>query len=202
MDKLKELFNLYKKPIIIPTVVLFAIGVIIALALAGANAITSPTIAELDKKAQNEAMQRVIKADDYTLSIVDTDGGKTEFYTAEKGGKTVGYIFTFSEKGYGGDVKVMTAIDTDGSIVAVDILDASGETPGLGQNVTKESFFKQYSGIKGEVSVVKGGADKESSTVDAVTGATISSKAVTRAVNRAVGTYDIIKGNSTGGAKK
>ena len=98
----------------------------------------------------------------------------------------MGYIFTTSEKGYGGEVSVMTAIDTDGNIKAVSVLDASNETPGLGQNVTKSGFYSQYSGLSGEISVVKSGADSENNEIDAVTGATISSRAVTAAVNRAL----------------
>ena len=66
---------------------------------------------------------------------------------------------------------VMTAIDPELSIIGIKILDASGETPGLGQNVTKESFYGQF----------KGKGNK----INAVTGASISSKAVTDAVNEA-----------------
>ena len=96
-------------------------------------------------------------------------------------------IFVSQANGYGGVVSVMTAIDMNGNIISVEILAASDETPGLGQNVTKESFYSQYAGLKDNVTVVKGGAaNKENNEINAVTGATISSKAVTTAVNQAL----------------
>ena len=80
----------------------------------------------------------------------------------------------------------MTAILPDKSIKAVEILDVSSETPGLGQNAAKESFYGQFSGISGgsDITVVKsGGGDMLQ--INAITGATITSRAVTKAVNEA-----------------
>jgi electron transport complex protein RnfG len=87
----------------------------------------------------------------------------------------------------------MTAIKPDGTVAGVAILDVSGETPGLGQNAAKESFFSQYIGLKKGVSVLKNGAKAENNEVDAVTGATITSTAVTRAVNKALGDFEKVK---------
>ena len=80
----------------------------------------------------------------------------------------------------------MTAINPDKTVKAIKILSADDETPGLGQNVLKSDFAKQYSGLKNEISVVKNGADGNKNEVNAVTGATRSSKAVTNAVNKAL----------------
>ena len=80
-------------------------------------------------------------------------------------------------------VSVMTAVNGDLTVKAIEILSATDETPGLGQNITKETFYKQYSGLKDNISVVKNGADSAENEINAVTGATISSKAVTKAVN-------------------
>ena len=81
-------------------------------------------------------------------------------------------------------VEVMTAVKSDGTVAAVEILDASGETPGLGQNVTKQDFYGQYANHTKDISVKKSNATGNE--VNAVTGATISSKAVTAAVNEAL----------------
>lgn len=199
MDKIKAFFKANGKPVIIPTVVLFVISAVIALALAAANEITAPTIAKLEEQAQNEAMEKVIKADEYKLCKTEQDGEEIQYYTAEEKGEIKGYIFTFAEKGYGGDVKVMTAVDTEGKVIAVDILDASNETPGLGQNVTKEKFYSSFKGRTEGVEIVKNGANPEKNQVDAVTGATISSKAVGRAVDRATGLFGKIAAEKTGG---
>lgn len=200
MDKIKAFVRDNWDGILKPTVVLFAICLVIALALASANLVTAPKIAQLEAENLNQTMEKVITADKYTENTVKYSGESVKYYTAEKDGKAAGYIFTFSEKGYGGDVNVMTAIDTDGKIIAVEILDASNETPGLGQNVTKEDFYSQYKDKNGTVTVVKNGADAANGEIDAATGATISSKAVTRAVNRAVDVYSHI--SDKGGAEK
>ena len=200
MSKIKQFFSSNWDSILKPTVVLFAICLIIALALASANLITAPKIALLEAENLNQTMKKVVSADNYTENTVENGGESVRYYIAENDGKAAGYIFTFSEKGYGGDVNVMTAIGTDGKIVAVEILDASNETPGLGQNVTKEDFYSQYKDKSGSVTVVKNGADAKKGEVDAVTGATISSKAVTRAVNRAVEVYSSL--SDKGGAEK
>ena len=108
-------------------------------------------------------------------------------FVLEKDGKIIGYIFKTSAKGYGGEISVMTAVKPDASVAAVEILDASSETPGLGQNVTKKDFYGEYKDKSHGIVVVKGGnADTTKNEIDAVTGATISSKAVTTAVNQAL----------------
>ncbi len=182
MTKLKEFFE-KNREIIIPTFTLFAICLVITLALGATNLLTADTIAALEKKTQNEAMSTLLPADEYAT----IEEGKS--FCAVKDKETIGYVFITSQKGYGGDVSVMTAVNVDGSVKAVTVLAAGDETPGLGQNVTKENFSQQYTGFFGNVEVVKNGADKERNQINAVTGATISSRAVTRAVNEALELY-------------
>lgn len=119
--------------------------------------------------------------------------GEITYYAAINGGETAAYIFTESSKGYGGDVSVMTAIKPDGTVAGVAILDVSGETPGLGQSLQRKAFFLSISGLKKGVSVLKNGAKAENNEVDAVTGATITSTAVTRAVNKALDDFEKVK---------
>ena len=76
------------------------------------------------------------------------------------------------------------------------ILDVSNETPGLGQNTANKSFTSQFKGKSFGITVVKGSADSKKNEINAVTGATISSKAVTKAVNKAI---DIITNEQDGG---
>ena len=92
-------------------------------------------------------------------------------------------------KGYGGAVTIALGITNEGEVVGIQILDASNETPGLGQNSTKETWNSQYVGMKSDktLSVVKDGSGSaDNGTVNAISGATITSKAVTRAVNVAL----------------
>lgn len=194
MSKFIEAIKKNREDIIKPVGVLLAICIIIPLALSVTNKVTAKKIAELENENSKKNMQSLVSADDFEKC---SDGG-IEYYTAIKGGDTAAYIFTESAKGYGGDVSVMTAVKPDGTVAGVAILDVSGETPGLGQNAAKESFYSQYAGLKKGVSLIKNGAKAENNEVDAVTGATITSTAVTRAVNAALDDFEKVKGATVG----
>ena len=189
MSKFIEAIKKNREDIIKPVGVLLAICIIIPLALSVTNKVTVKKIAELEAANSKKNMQSLIDADNFE----ECENGEITYYAAINGGKTAAYIFTESSKGYGGDVSVMTAIKPDGTVAGVEILDVSGETPGLGQNAAKESFFSQYIGLKKGVSVLKNGAKAENNEVDAVTGATITSTAVTRAVNKALDDFEKVK---------
>ena len=193
MAKFIELTKSNKNDIIKPVAVLLAICIIIPLALSLTNKITKDKIAELDEKNSRESMADLIEADNFT----ECEFGENEFnyYTAVKDGNIIGYIFKTAEKGYGGDVSVMTAVNTDGTVKSVAILDVSNETPGLGQNAAKESFYSQYADKKSGISLVKNGAESDKNEVNAVTGATITSTAVNKAVNTALKQFESVKSN-------
>ena len=194
MSKFIEAIKKNREDIIKPVGVLLAICIIIPLALSVTNKVTAKKIAELEKENSKKNMKSLVSADDFEKC---SDGG-IEYYTAIKGGETAAYIFTESAKGYGGDVSVMTAVKPDGTVAGVAILDVSNETPGLGQNAAKESFYSQYAGLKKGVSLLKNSAKAENNEVDAVTGATITSTAVTRAVNAALDDFEKVKGATVG----
>lgn len=185
----KEFYN----SIIKPTVVLLAICIIIPLALALTNMITEDKIAKLSKENEMKAMSGLIKAEKFNEKSAGISGNTVDYYEAENDGETVGYIFVTDENGYGGTVSVMTAVGTDGTVKAIEILDVSNETPGLGQNAAKESFYGQFSGKQNEIELKKGETN-EANQVSAVTGATITSTAVTECVNRALEYFGEIGG--------
>ncbi len=173
------------KSVIITTIILTVICAVSAAGLAGTNALTKGRIAKAEKLAEQKAMSRIIKADNYVQSIVVINGVENVYYVAENE-NTCGFIFTSSHNGYGGPVKVMTGIDLDGKVIAIEVLSASDETPGLGQNVAKKTYWEKFKGLSQKVSVGNGG------NVDAVTGATFSSKAVAECVNDALDMYEAI----------
>ena len=185
-EKIKSFFK-SNIEIIVPTAVLTVICLVVTLALSSTNMLTASKIEALAEKTQNEAMAKLINADEFNTKTAVLDDSEIEYNVAVKGGETVGLIFVTEENGYGGSVSVMTAVNTDGTVAAVEILDASNETPGLGQNVTKESFYNQFSGLNGDIVAAKGGtANTDNNEINAVTGASISSRAVTNAVNTAL----------------
>ncbi len=191
MDKIFNFIKTNKNDIIKPVVVLLAICIIIPLALSLTNYITADRIVQLELESQNAAMLELIDADKFEeLTFGEVEENKITYNSALKDGKIIGYIFKTSAKGYsGGNVSVMTAINPDGTVKAVKILDVSNETPGLGQNAAKESFYSQFSGKMKDIKAVKNSANADNNEIKTITGATITSKAVTTAVNQALENY-------------
>lgn len=161
-------------------VCLVAIAIVTAALLAFVNGLTAPVIEKNNQAQLENSLREVIPAEEF--NIVKDENGVT-VYTAEKGGKIIGYCVVNSQKGYGGDVKVMTGVNADGTVNKVTILE-HGETPGLGANAEKPDFINQFMGkIKG-VKVNKNAP--MGNEIKAISGATITSTAVTNAVNSAI----------------
>lgn len=174
-SKIGSFFKNERDSIIKPTLVLLCICIIIPLALAVTNTVTVKRIAKLEQKAATEAMSKLVKADKFEEKT--NDEFHVTYFEALRDKEVVAFVFTTFGKGYGGDVKVMTAIAPDGRVLNLAILDVSNETPGLGQNVTKSDFYSQFKGKNEKVSI---------NDIDTVTSATYSSKAVLNAVNEAI----------------
>ena len=183
------------KEIFIVAIKLFVITAVAALCLAVVNKVTAPVIATNAEKAENEALREVLPA---AAEFKKTEFSDADIPKAAKNGVRVenlcigtdndgavsGYVVTaVSNAGYGGDVKVMVGLDNALCVTRAKIMESS-ETAGLGANASKPAFIDQYSGKSGELSVVKGktSADDE---ISAISGATITSRAVTSCVNAA-----------------
>jgi len=102
-----------------------------------------------------------------------------KIYEGSKNGQEVGWVIQVGPRGYGGPLVFAVGIDMKGKVTGLSIVD-NKETPGLGQNVEKPEFQKQFKG-KSTSDALEVGKD-----VDAVTGATISSKAVIEGVKGAL----------------
>lgn len=185
MSKLIKTENPLWNDIFKPVTVLFVICAVIAAALGLANAMTADRIEALAEKQRLEAMQKLFVGADFE----EEDTGEYTYSRALDGGEVIGYVFTTSAKGYGGDVSVMTAVNPDGTVKAVSILDVSNETPGLGQNAAREDFYGQLSGLSDSISLNKTSADPKANEITPVTGATITSTAVKDAVNEALARF-------------
>ena len=109
--------------------------------------------------------------------------GEEGCFAARKDGRTVAYIIPAESKGYGGKIKLLVAVDTEGKVLDFNILEHN-ETPGLGDNAQKPDFRKQFAGKGPELlEVTKDPNNKEN--IQAMTGATISSRAVAKGVKEA-----------------
>ena len=171
--------------------ILTAICVVISAALAGVNMLTAERIAAMAKENEFAACEQVFPAQDgqslafTAFDEIYPDSG-INGYLATENGSPAGCVIISSAKGYGGDVEVMVGFDMNKTITGVSVLSHS-ETPGLGANAAKADFLRQYIGSSeaGSLAVAKDGG-----TIDAVTAATISSRAVTNAINAAAESFD------------
>lgn len=110
--------------------------------------------------------------------------GKEDWYRAESSGQISAYIVLAHGKGYGGEIKMLVAVTPEQKIIGYKIL-SHNETPGLGDQASKPKFSGQFAGKGVEnLEVVK---VHEDGRIDAITGATITSRAVTLAVKNAMG---------------
>lgn len=170
--------------------VLFAITAVAAAILASVNSVTAPVIAENDKKAQEIAMKTVLPE--------ATMFGKMEYEICESSSVTevymsdAGYAIKAAPKGYGGEISMIVGVDNDLKVTGVEIISQS-ETAGLGAKCTDSEFKAQFVGKTEDIVVAKG-ATKENE-VDAITSATITSRAVTKGVNDAIKVAKKTKGD-------
>ena len=172
--------------------VLTAITLISGLLLGVVYGMTKDTIANAIKEATNKAYKVVLDAADYdseelkdTLQkateegTLATDNGGAELTDAivakDASGETVGYVLKGHAAGYGGPVVVVVGVDKDLKVTGISFPETLPETAGLGQKATLPEFYKQFAGKKG------GGAGENE--IDAISGATITSTAVTNTVN-------------------
>lgn len=196
LSNIKALFIKHKTDIIMPTVIMVAISFTVILALSLTNKLTAPKISKLEEQNQKDSMHKVLEAQQYERNNLYYNEERVDFYIAKSDGKILGYIFITEESGYGGPVSVMTAITPDGKIKAAYVLNVDDETPGLGKQAAQKEFYSQFAGLKDKVSLVTGEPKKDKNEVKSLTGATITSKAVTRAVNKALTYSEKLLGNN------
>ena len=149
-----------------------------ALLLAVVNELTEDKIAENTLHKINAARRNVIG--DYVFEDTGADLAEQKYikgvYAAWDGAALVGYVYEMESSGYGGTVYLSAGILADGTVSGVEVSSHS-ETKGLGTEAG-ERFLSEFNGL---AAGSEGGAD-----VDAMTGATVSSNAVIRAVDEAM----------------
>lgn len=164
-----------------PIVVLCVICVIITGALAATNGVTAPMIEQATQKAQEAARKELVPD---ANSFAPVEGIEAENVSDVYLSDTGYAVITCSAKGYGGPITVMVAFNPEGTVEKIKITEQT-ETKGLGSKiVTDPDFQASFSGLPAEPFRV--------TDIDAISGATISSKAVTAAVNAAIVAYDQI----------
>ena len=169
--------------------------------LAGVNEFTAGPIAVAKAAALEEAIKAVApefdnKPTEEAYMAVTADGDSLKIYPAKKGGDTVGgAVESNTSKGFGGVVKVIVGFDLQGTILNYSVLEHA-ETPGLGAKM--HEWFRMEKGQQSILgrTIPDGGlkVSKDGGDVDAITAATISSRAFLDAVNRAYSAFAGVDG--------
>ena len=160
-----------KKSILIPVLSL----ALSALVLFGASNLFSGMAIENGRKEHLTMMQTLLPGSE-NFTVEPYAGEDTNIISVHKG--ETGFVIETRTYGYAGDITMLVGVSNEGSVTGLVVRQLS-ETFGLGRNaLTDTEFLSQYLNTSGEAAVGE--------TVDALTGATVTSKAITRAVNSAV----------------
>jgi len=162
-------------------IVLFVVCGLAAGSLAFVNAATKDRIAEFARTEKAEAMKRVFEE---AQEFPEIAAGKV--WEARQGGEVVGHVLAVSTQGYSGPIEGLVGLDLGKNVTGVRVL-VQTETPGLGAKITGEKFLAQYRGVKAEEIALK--RDDPAGRIDAITAATISSRALTAAVRKTIDAY-------------
>ena len=160
---------------------LLVITSVVAAALAGVNAVTAPVIAAITAQKTQDAIEAVLPSGGEKVeTFADETGLVTAVYASESG-----YAIEVNPSGFDGEITMMVGISKEGKVLGIDIISHT-ETAGLGavaaaRNNAGKAFRSQFADQSGSLAVSKDGGS-----IDAITGATITSRAVTAGVNAAL----------------
>jgi len=172
-------------------IILFVITAIAVALLSYVNEITKEPIARQKEIATQKALNNVLPGDG-EFELLDSDLSNEDIigkiYKSDNG-----YVFIVYPKGYGGEIELFVGIDNNSKVSGIEITSHT-ETPGLGANATNQEFKDQYKDKSAEniIEVKKGATTKDEPEISALTGATITSRAITKGVNSATGYYSKI----------
>jgi len=188
------------KHIIKPALSLFIIAAIITTALVFTYKVTKDPIANQLKKTQEKKMREVFpEAEDYN-KILDFSkekkrtGNILSVYEGLKGTEIIGYVVELDPPGYSGKIIMMVGISkAEDKITGMRIIKQT-ETPGLGALAVKEKFYRRFDGKPlVPLKVVK--ISPKEDEIEAITASTVTTKAITRAVNEAIAWFNVYTAN-------
>lgn len=166
------------KEIIHLSLVLMIICAAVALVLSFVNEITKDRIVLNEEAEKKQAITALFGGGDVEYTPLDIENDNVSaIYDVKNSTGRLGYAVSVSPSGFGGNIDMIVGIGTDEKIIGIRIVSLS-ETPGLGTRVRDDDFLSAFIGKTGSVELGHG--------VDAISGSTISSKAVTHGVNSAL----------------
>jgi len=164
--------------------VLFLMGIISAFLLSFVYRQTAPLISKYREESLKKSLSEVFAEKSARFEEIKTD----TLWKVSKEEKQIGIVFRSSKKGYSGIIRPIVGVDSTGKIVRVKITKGElSETPGLGMKIAEENFLNQFRNLGADEIYLK--KDKQGGKIDAVTSATISSRAATEAVREGLLKY-------------
>ena len=175
---------------------LTAICLVVAALLGGVNAVTAARISAINTANTESSLRAVAATADEFAPVALSDGmtaaasGQgaklTEAYEVREGGENVGYAFKVVASGSQGNIEMIVGTDADNAVTGVSIV-SNKETAGIGSKVMENEALPSGVGVLDQFAGQSGaGSLTVGKTVDAISGATVSSKGVTKGVNAAL----------------
>ena len=161
---------------VILTVICMAVSALVSFVYSMTNEIYQENL----RKVKEEAISALFDGAAVSCEPLPITGTQAqELYRVSEDGRVLGYCANVKSAGFGGDIELMVAMGTDGMLIGVEIISLS-ETPGLGSRVDDADYLAQYDGMSVDQQPLLG------EDVDAISGATISSRAVLAGVQKAL----------------
>ncbi len=164
--------------------VLFLVGITSAFLLSFVYKQTAPLISKYREESLKKSLNEVFPWPSVRFEEIKAD----TLWKVLKGEKYIGIVFRSEKKGYSGTIRPIVGVDSTGKIIRVKIpKEELSETPGLGMKIAEEPFLNQFDNLPAdEIFLTK---DKQQGKIDAITSATISSRAATDAVREGLIRY-------------
>jgi electron transport complex protein RnfG len=173
------------KTILTITIKLLIISAVTALMLASVNSLTYSRISANAAAEKAGAIKEIFPNADENEQLRKDVEGVDNIWLVFSSGDLLGYAASVKPNGFGGQMDVMIGVNSDGTLAGIKIISHS-ETPGIGNRINDQGYLSQYVGRQGQLSI------GDNNGIDAITGATISSKALLDGVNKALKAYSSI----------
>lgn len=186
------------KEILVPTAALTAVTLVVSAALVFTyNGTKVEQVGDLSTEALMAAQE--VFPDSESFETADIEGLDERIRNVILPDKEDAVGFEIELKGYSKGLVLVIGINDDGTVRGYEVAESS-ETPGLGTQVSEEEFKSQFRGLPAEEIVAVKGKASAPNEIVAVSGASISSRAVVTGVNLAIESYDLVKSQTGEGA--
>ena len=189
-------------PIVYMTLTLFVLTAVISFALGFVNMQTAPVRAQLKKEQIESSVLTVVpgsksfmEMEDVTFNVPMVKSARAVFDGADSAGHLVGYAIEVTPSGFGGAIDMLVGVSPDGKVTGAAILEMK-ETPNLGTKTADGGFLDRFTGLASGFTWGAPGSGKD---VDVISGATVSSNAVSAGVEEALRAVTQITEGGTAG---